>query len=81
MIEILNNERLSIASKVLVRDCLTSTNISEISMSKTTTTPIDALFMNEKQQQRQRFNPTPSTNGKTTLFRQYVFFFFILYYL
>ncbi len=56
MIEILNNERLSIASKVLVRDCLTSTNISEISMSKTTTTPIDALFMNEKQQQRQRFN-------------------------
>jgi len=81
MIEILNNERLSIASKVLVRDCLTSTNISEISMSKTTTTPIDALFMNEKQQQRQRFNTSASTNGKNTSFRQYVFFFFIFYHL
>jgi len=81
LIEILNSERLSIASKILVRDCLTSTNISEISMTKTTTTPIDALFTNDKQQQRQRFNPTPSTNGKTTSFRQYVFFFFILYYL
>ncbi|CAF3219436.1 unnamed protein product [Rotaria sp. Silwood2] len=66
LIEILNAEQLSIASKILIRDCLTSTNMSENSLSKTTTTPVDMLYFNENQQQK---TVTSSTAGKTSLFR------------
>lgn len=69
LVEILNTERLSYASKILLRNCLTSTSDNEISMSKTTTTPVDMLFTIEKQQ-RQKFNGSSSTNGKTLSFRQ-----------
>ncbi|CAF4038966.1 unnamed protein product, partial [Rotaria sordida] len=67
LIEILNTEQLNIPSKILIRDYLTSTNISENSMSKTTTTPVDMLYFNENQQQKTI--TSSSTAGKTSLFR------------
>lgn len=74
LLDVLNTERLSLASKILLRDCLNSTNISELAMSKTTTTPVDMLFLDEEKQQQagaqQRSTASPSLVGKTSLPRQ-----------
>ncbi|CAF1171788.1 unnamed protein product [Rotaria sp. Silwood1] len=67
LVEILNTEHLNITSKILIRDCLTSTNMSENSISKTTTTPVDMLYFNENQQQKTI--ASSSTAGKTSSFR------------
>ena len=73
LLDILNAERLSLPAKILLRDCLNSTNISELAMSQTTTTPVDILFLEEnQQQQQQRSAATPSVVGKTSFSRQYV---------
>lgn len=69
LLDVLNAERLSVPAKILLRDCLNSTNISELAMSQTTTTPVDVLYLEENQQQ-QRATTTPSVVGKTSLSRQ-----------
>ncbi|CAF0829487.1 unnamed protein product [Rotaria sp. Silwood1] len=67
--EILHAERLSSTSKILVRDCLASTSISENSIS---TTPTDTLYNigSHQQQQQQRSITSSSTVGKNLSFRQ-----------
>ncbi|CAF2736724.1 unnamed protein product [Rotaria sp. Silwood2] len=65
--EILHAERLSSTSKILVRDCLASTSISENSIS---TTPIDTLYnIGNQQQQQQRSIASSSTVGKSLSLR------------
>jgi hypothetical protein len=73
--EILNAERLSSTSKILVRDCLASTSISENSLPKTVS-PIDNLYNTGNQQYRSI--ASSSTGGKALSLRQYVSFFYIL---
>ncbi|CAF3322434.1 unnamed protein product [Rotaria socialis] len=67
LVEILNTEQLNVSSKTLIRECLTSTNISENRMSKATTTPVDMLFYNENQQRES--TTSPSGAAKNLLIR------------
>ncbi|UJR27643.1 hypothetical protein I4U23_008924 [Adineta vaga] len=63
--EIIHAERLSSTSKILIRDCLASSNIS----GSSTTEPTEISYVNEDQQHQQHINSSSTTN-KSAAFRQ-----------